>query len=425
MFPKMPTFTHMASSFPLWILGLVLAASAVRKIGPFRFSLWQVMTAGAILVLAAQSISISNAFKAIDLNVLVYLFGVFITAQALEDSGRLQQIAYRIFRHARTADELLLALLFVAGPFSAFLMNDTLAIVGAPVVLLLARRHKISPKLFLLALAFAVTTGSIMSPVGNPQNLLIVLKTGMSNPFLVFLRKLGFPTFLSLGLAYLVLRGLYPQEFGKDRLTHDRPPVLHDAALARLANWSLGLLCGLIGLKIILALNGQAETITLPSIALTSALPVLLLSPRRIEIARRIDWQTLLFFAAMFILMQSVWDTGFFQEGMRRIDLHVEAPQTTLSVGLLASQLVSNVPLVALYLPLLAKANASQAAYLALAAGSTLAGNLFILGAASNVIIIENAEKKHAETIGFLEFARAGIPLTLLQTGLYWLFLQK
>jgi Na+/H+ antiporter NhaD/arsenite permease-like protein len=59
---------------------------------------------------------------------------------------------------------------------------------------------------------------------------------------------------------------------------------------------------------------------------------------------------------------------------------------------------------------------------MALAAGSTLAGNLTILGAASNVIIIQNAEKS-GETLTFLEFARVGVPLTIIQVAIYWIWL--
>jgi Na+/H+ antiporter NhaD/arsenite permease-like protein len=90
---------------------------------------------------------------------------------------------------------------------------------------------------------------------------------------------------------------------------------------------------------------------------------------------------------------------------------------TILAFSVLASQLISNVPLVALCQPLLV--NPSTQALMALAAGSTIAGNLFILGAASNVIIIQNAEKS-GETLTFLEFARVGIPLTAINVLVYW-----
>jgi len=99
----------------------------------------------------------------------------------------------------------------------------------------------------------------------------------------------------------------------------------------------------------------------------------------------------------------------------------VDTP-VVLGTGVLLSQLISNVPLVALYLPVLQAHAAPPETLLALAAGSTIAGNLLILGAASNVIIVQRAERR-GSTLHFLDFARAGIPLTLLQTIVYWLFL--
>jgi Na+/H+ antiporter NhaD/arsenite permease-like protein len=94
-----------------------------------------------------------------------------------------------------------------------------------------------------------------------------------------------------------------------------------------------------------------------------------------------------------------------------------------MGVSIMLSQLLSNVPLVALYLPVLTQAGASTAGMMALAAGSTIAGNLTILGAASNVIIIQNAEKRSSSTINFLEFVKIGAPLTVINAAVYWLFL--
>jgi Na+/H+ antiporter NhaD/arsenite permease-like protein len=94
-----------------------------------------------------------------------------------------------------------------------------------------------------------------------------------------------------------------------------------------------------------------------------------------------------------------------------------------LMTSVVLSQFISNVPFVALYMPLLRQAGGGPTEMIALAAGSTIAGNLLILGAASNVIIIQNAEKE-GQTLSFLEFARVGVPLTVLNCLVYWLFLQ-
>jgi Na+/H+ antiporter NhaD/arsenite permease-like protein len=143
-------------------------------------------------------------------------------------------------------------------------------------------------------------------------------------------------------------------------------------------------------------------------------------SPRRIEILKGIDWHTLIFFGAMFVLMESVWQSGTLQGLMGMADMNLKSISAILALSAVASQIVSNVPFVALYLPLLD--HASSLELVALAAGSTIAGNMFILGAASNVIIIQNAEKQ-GETLTFWEFARIGIPLTAINLLIYYIFL--
>jgi Na+/H+ antiporter NhaD/arsenite permease-like protein len=105
------------------------------------------------------------------------------------------------------------------------------------------------------------------------------------------------------------------------------------------------------------------------------------------------------------------------------MDLDLDSVGVIMAASVLLSQLISNVPLVALYLPMLVHLGAPIKSMMALAAGSTIAGNLTILGAASNVIIIQNAERKSGETITFLEFVKIGLPLTIVNILAYYLFL--
>jgi len=408
-------------SFPVAVLALVFLAIAVRRIGRLRLRIWQAMSAGALAVLLSGDISPGEAVRAIDLDVMLFLFGMFVVGEALVESGYLYSVAYHALAGTRTADGLVLAVLFGAGFASALLMNDTLAIVGTPLMLRLAREHRLDPRLLLLTLAFAVTTGSVMSPIGNPQNLLIAHGSGIANPFVTFLAHLFVPTVLSLLATYGVLRLSFRKSFHGSRLVHERAAP-GDPALARLARLSLGLIVLMVLAKVTLVWAGAPWELRLSWIALAGALPVLVASPRRIRLLKRIDWPTLLFFAAMFVLTASVWEKGFLQQSIERLDLDLTQPGSILGVGVLLSQLVSNVPLVALYLPLLQHAGVSEAGFLTLAAGSTLAGNLLILGAASNVIIVESADRRGTD-LSFLQFARVGLPLTALHVAIYWLFL--
>ena len=406
----------------LIVLALVFVLIAVRRVGRIRLQIWQVMLLGALLVLLTGEISPGDALRAVNLDVMLFLFGMFVVGQAMDESGYLSYLTYRLFHHTRTGSSLLMAILFVMGLFSALLMNDTIAIIGTPVVLALARTSGIRPQPLLLALATAVTIGSVASPIGNPQNLLVALYGGVANPFVTFGAHLLVPTLLCLVTAYGVLWLLYRCELAGTTVVHVSEP-LRDPALARLCRLSLLLLSAMLTVKVALVFLGIRVDLRLTYIALAAALPILLGGAQRSRIVGRIDWFTLVFFAAMFVLTRSVWLSGYLQDAIGASHLDLASPGAIMAVSVVASQVLSNVPLTALYLQLLQGLGAPISAYMALAAGATVAGMLTILGAASNIIIIQNAERRGGETLSFVEFARAGIPLTAVSVGVYWLFL--
>ncbi|MBP7793174.1 MAG: anion transporter [Candidatus Goldbacteria bacterium] len=405
--------------FPVLILFIVFFLIIIRQIGNVKLQIWQIMLGGAVFVILSGSISIQKAVNSINMDVILFLSGMFIIGEVMEESGYLSHLTYKIFRKAGNLDSLLLMILFGMGTASAILMNDTIAIVGTPVVLLLAKNHRIPPGVLLLALAFAVTTGSVLSPIGNPQNLLIALHGDIKNPFVVFFKFLALPTILNLFTAFILIKIFYRGHFHKETLIHTQEPI-KNKNLANLSRISLILILTMIGIKILTVMVKIPFEIKLTYISLISALPIIALSPRRFKILKRIDWATLVFFASMFILMQSVWDTGFFQMFLSYDK--IKSLPAIFSISVILSQFISNVPLVALYLPLLYNSGAGIKELMALAAGSTIAGNMTILGAASNVIIIQNAEKK-GYSVTFLEFVRIGIPLTVINVFIYWLFL--
>jgi len=311
--------------------------------------------------------------------------------------------------------------IFGFGALSALLMNDTLAIIGTPLVLGLATRCRVPAKVLLLALAFGITTGSVASPIGNPQNLLVAVNSGMSAPFVTFAAWLLLPTLAGFAAAWLVLFLYYRKSWTSAAFVCEPAPAVQpDPSLTRIVACSLAILVGLALANIAASLVTGAIAIPLPLIGLAAALPVLLFSGERLTVLKAIDWCTLVFFAAMFVLMAAVWQTGFFQSlaGVAG----VASVPAILATSVVTSQFISNVPFVALFQPLIMQAGGTTAHLMALAAGSTIAGNLTILGAASNVIIIQQAEAR-GETLTFWEFAKIGVPVTLIQMGIYAVFL--
>ena len=118
----------------LILLG-VFVLTALRQVGSLRLQIWQVMTFGAISVLLLGEISPEEALGAINIDVLIFLFGAFCVGEALNRSGYLAWLGSRIVSRARNTDQLVLLVLFSTGILSAILMNDTLAIMGTPLVL--------------------------------------------------------------------------------------------------------------------------------------------------------------------------------------------------------------------------------------------------------------------------------------------------
>ena len=403
------------------VLLIVFILIAVRRIGRIRFQLWQIMLLGAIAVLLTVQISPLKAAKSINLDVMFFLFGMFVLGRAMEESGYLAHLSYKFFRRAGSVDSLILYILFGMGFLSAFLMNDSIAIIGTPVVLLLSKKGGINAKLLLFALAFAVTIGSVMSPIGNPQNLLVAVDGNVANPFVTFLKYLAVPTIVNLFAAYIILKIYFKKDFDSKHVAGP-PESITDERLAKLCRISLALLVIMVLAKIAIVSAGQKIDFRLTYIALASALPIVLFSPKRLGIVRKIDWHTMIFFATMFILMASVW-SNFFESRIDSMHLNLASTSVVMTMSVILSQFISNVPLVALYTPTLTHLGASTKELMALAAGSTIAGNLTILGAVSNVIIIQNAEKDSGATLTFLEFIRIGLPLTLINVFVYWVYL--
>lgn len=402
-------------------LFLVFLMIAIRRIGRIHLEIWHIMTGGALVVLVMGEIEPASALASVDTDVMLFLFCAFVIGQALEESGYLAHLSYAFFKRAKTVDSLLLMVIGGSAAASAVLMNDTLAIVGTPVLLLLARNHSMSPKLLLYALMFSITIGSVASPIGNPQNLLIAVNGNVQNPFITFLAWLFIPSVLNLFFLYLYLKKLYPGDFHDMTLKHSQEPI-RDRSLAQLSKLSLQIMLVLITVKILIGIFRIDAEMRLTHMAVAAALPILIASPQRFRVVRRIDWPTLTFFASMFVLMESVWESGFFQDILARIESPLTTYHAIIGVSVILSQLVSNVPLVALYQPLLANAGVLVPGLMALAAGSTIAGNLTILGAASNVIVLQGAEKRGFREISLREFVKIGGPLTLVNVIVYWTY---
>src|SRR3989337_2477092 len=111
---------------PPVILAIVFTLITIRQVGNIRLAIWQIMLMGAVAAILTGSISPLSAIAAIDLDVMLFLFCMFVVGEAMVESGYLNHLAYGLFCRARSVGSLVLYILFLMGFFSAFLMNDTI-----------------------------------------------------------------------------------------------------------------------------------------------------------------------------------------------------------------------------------------------------------------------------------------------------------
>ncbi|EZQ02102.1 arsenic resistance protein ArsB [Candidatus Acidianus copahuensis] len=388
----------------------LIASREITKIPP-----WASMFFGGVLMMVLGVITPSEAFASINLDVIIFLITLFTFASALEVSGFLKYLAYKIISKLKTGPNVLFGVLAFSGILSNLVTNDGVSATWSSVVLEASKAMKIDEKPLMYALAFGVTIGSVMLPTGNPQDLLIALDAGIKSPFIVFLKFLFLPTIINLVITYPILLFMFKKKISA-KVDDIAEVKLEDKTLAYL---SFSLL--LITVFLFFSLSLIRVDIVLGSLITSSVL--LLISSRRREILRRVDWSTVLFFFGLFMFTQ-----GLLSGGIISFLSSILPPPTSVILimisSVLLSQVISNVPLVAIFITVMMPYHPTIVEWMALAAGSTIAGNFTLIGAASNVIISEAVETRGGKGFGFFEFMKYSIPVLLLNFVILFLFLR-
>ncbi len=407
----MAVFAALAAAAVLVIVYLLIF---VRNIGGVRLELWHAMGIGAALSLALGLITPEQAVYAVNYHIILYLLGMFFIGAALNESGLLRDYLLKVVKGSSSLRSFYFKLIIYVGITSALLMNDTLAVMLTPALISISRELGVDDRPLLVALAFSVTVGSVMSPIGNPQNLIIALS--MPNPFYYFILYLAVPTLINLTITYFALSYTFLGRIrSKPNAEALRASAGEKTRLYRLATVSLYLLVGLSFLQFA-SFAAFKESFPVSIIAIVAAVP-LFFSGRVKSLIRGVDWRTILFFIFMFITMQAVYNSGLLQTFLPD---EINGSLQIMAIGVLLSQVLSNVPFVDLFIRLVKPTIAN---YVALAAGSTLAGNFMVLGAASNIIIIQNAERLNGHPPTAMDFLKLGVPLTIINVLVYWAFI--
>ncbi|RKH63289.1 anion transporter [Corallococcus interemptor] len=368
---------------------------------------------GATLMVVAGAVTPAEVFghsaardqQAIDMDTIVLLLGMMLLAVYLAQANFFRAAGAKALKVAHTPKLLLVAVTFVSAVLSAFLVNDTVCLFLTPLVLVVVEDARLPPVPYLLAVCMGSNSGSVATFTGNPQNMLIQGASGLG--YARFAAYMALPAVLSTVVVAVALLYMFRKELPSARFDTHPPPLEVDRRLLALG---LGSLLGVV----VAFFAGLPMSWS----ALAGGVLVMTLSghePR--EALERVDWVLLLFFASLFVVVHGVNKAGWAEEIRQVFSPLMAGPPWRETLGfaaltLVASNLFSNVPFVMLARAWVPAMHEPELAWHVLALGSTLAGNLTLVGSVANLIVFEAARGK--VRMGFMDYLRVGVPVTLI-----------
>jgi Na+/H+ antiporter NhaD/arsenite permease-like protein len=391
---------------------LTYAGVALGRIPGLRLDRAGVALTGAALMMAVGALTPQEAYRAVDLDTIVLLLGMMIVVAHLKLSGFFRLVAGWALTRAHSARVLLAAVVVTAGTFSAFLVNDAVCLVMAPLVIEVTRALRRNPVPYLLALAMAANVGSTATITGNPQNMIIGAISHI--PYTAFAAVLAPVAVAGLVLVMAVILAVWRSEFRDgERLSAVPPPArVHRPQMIKAVLVTAG----------VVALFFAGVPVAKAAI-LGGALLLVTRAIKARKVYREIDGALLLMFAGLFVVVAGAEKVLLGPEAVAAVrGLHLDDVWALTGVTAVLSNIISNVPAVLALKPFVAGLPDEPRAWLTIAMSSTLAGNFTLVGSVANLIVAERARRAGIE-ISFLAYCRAGIPLTLitLALGAWWL----
>jgi len=369
---------------------------------------------GAGLMVASGALPLEDAYKAVDLDTITLLLGMMIVVANLRLSGFFAVVNAWVLAHARRPLILLGGIIATSGVFSAFLVNDAICLVLAPLVLELTLALGRRPVPYLLAVAMASNVGSTATITGNPQN--IMIGSFSQIPYTKFALALGPIALIGLIVTWALITVLHRAEFaGAVQLEVSRPKVDANRVL---------MIRALLATLILIALFFAGVVPAKAAIIIGG----LLLLTRRVKSRRiyeEIDWSLLLMFAGLFIIIAGAQHALLGADIAAAVgQLHLDHVPALTAVTAVLSNLVSNVPAVLMLKPFVDALKDHDTAWLVIAMASTLAGNFTMLGSIATMIVVQRAAVSGV-AIGFWDCFKVGAPLAIvtLTIGTIWLSL--
>jgi Na+/H+ antiporter NhaD/arsenite permease-like protein len=409
---------RLASSAVLLAIGIF--AAALVAIASERIDRTKIALLGGALVLLTQTIDQEHAIEAIDFATLGLLAGMMIVVRLTETTGVYTYVAIRAGQLSKGRPfVLVVALALSTAVLSAFLDNLTTILLMVPITFLLADAFDIDPIPLILIEVMACNIGGTATLIGDPPNIMIAGATGLS--FMDFLVNLAPIAYLTVAVVVCLLYAAFRHKLRIPEASRARVMEL-DARDAIEDVAELKRLLPLLVLTILAFFVHRPLGLEPATVALTGATLMLLVTRQSLsESLAAIEWPTLFFFLGLFVMVGALEATGAVQELANLIVSATDGDRTAellvISwVAAIVGGLVDNIPLTATMIPVvedIAGDSGDDAYWWSLALGACFGGNMTLVAAAANVAAAGMASRA-GRAIGFVQFLKVGVPVTLL-----------
>ncbi|WP_375487004.1 SLC13 family permease [uncultured Mycobacterium sp.] len=411
---------------------------AYALIASDRVNTTMVALAGATVMFFLPMVNSDEVFYSretgIDWDVIFLLLGMMIIVSVVRQTGVFDYVAIWSAKRAKGSPRRIMVLLVLVTAFgSAFLDNVTTVLLIAPVTLLVCERLAVGAAPFLMVEAFAANIGGAATLVGDPTT--IIIGTGAGLSFISFLAHMAPAVIIILGALLALLPRMFPGAFTVD--AERVADVMSLDEREAIQNYRLLIQCGIVLVAVFAGFVAHKQIHMEPSLVAMAGAGILIVMSglTREFYLSSVEWETLLFFAGLFIMVGALVKTGVISTlaHLASHATHGNAWLTTmliLGVSFLFSGFVNNVPYAAAMTPIVAQFASSihdhtnqGVLWWALLLGTVLGGNLTAVGASANIVVTGIAQRA-GSPISFWDFTRKGAIVTatslVLSVGYLW-----
>ncbi|MCX8166695.1 MAG: SLC13 family permease [Candidatus Micrarchaeota archaeon] len=395
---------------------------------------------GIAILIASGLLSIEKFIEFSSLNIILFLAGMMIFVGYLEKVAFFEYLISKlIILIGKGGIRLYVLLMFMAAFFAAIVDEVTSILFMLSIVLLITSKLRVNPVPFVLMIVFATNIGSSATAIGNPVGVMIALSAKLT-----FLDFLYHATIVSLIVliatiitCYLLFRKEL-QEFSNNYSTL-RPEDLvdvhqYDKRIGYTAIFFVTVFLSLVFHSPIENFLGLEKNSMLLGTSLFAAGIVLFIEGKnaRTFVESKVDWWTLLFFMLLFSSVGTLEESGVMElVSSKFVSIFGTSKELAMSGIMLISgfltAVLDNVLAVAVFIPLvkelLETPVGSNYLWWSLLFGSTLFGNLTIIGSTANIIAIGLMEKRGYKKITFMEWFRYGLPVVVVSVSLAFLLI--